>query len=63
MSSVITVSFLSTVASVICWLVSSLGGVKSINDFCSLAFAFSPSQSSLDQSEGLGEGCGALYLQ
>ena len=42
--------------SIICWSVSGLGSAKSINDFCSFAFAFSLSQDSLDQSNGSGEG-------
>ena len=49
--------------SAICLSISGLGSSKSINDLCSLALAFSPSQSSLDQSECTGEGCGASYLQ
>ena len=47
---------------VVC-LNSGLGGLKSISDLCSLALAFSPSQSLLDQAEGTGEGYEASYLQ
>ena len=51
----------SAIPSIICGSVSCLGGIKSTNDFCS--FAFSPSQSSIDQAKGTGEGCQASYLQ
>ena len=36
--------------------------LKSISDLCSFALAFLPSQSSLDQSDGVLEGCGASYF-
>ena len=52
-----------TISEFVVCLNSDLGGLKSISDLCSLALAFLPSQSSLDQSEGIEEGCGALYLQ
>ena len=37
--------------------------LKSRSSLCSLALAFLPSQSSLDQSDGVTEGCGASNLQ
>ena len=46
--------------SVFCIYCSS--NLKSRRGHCSLALALLPSQSSLDQSDGVTEGCGALYL-
>ena len=56
-------SCLSGVVSHIMSCTWASNNLKSMNDLCSLTFALSPSQSSLDQSDGAGEGCGALHLQ